>query len=576
MTESRLTTTSGGEAQQEKILLVLLPYWTPQIPPLGISCLKSYLQNHGFETKTVDVNIEKDFREAYDKYFQLLRTHIPAKERGNFVNIGHDVWRNHMMAHINHTDEEEYFSLVEVLVERIFFRSITREQVMELEGAVVGFYRVLERYFLDLLEKEKPTVLGLSVFSGNLPASLFAARLAKQHNPETMVVFGGGIFANQLGEGTPNLETFLENSSAVDHVIMGEGELLFLKLLQGELPRSQRVFGLQDISFQTLDLKAVDIPDFSDFNLLLYPHLSHYASRSCPFQCNFCSETAQWGKYRRKDAAQLVDELIKLYRQYGTQLFLLGDSLLNPIVDSLADELIKAGVSIYWDGYLRVDKKVLETDNTMHWRRSGLYRARLGVESGSQRVLDLMTKKITTEQIRLALASLGYAGIKTTTYWLIGYPGETEEDFQQTLDIIEEMKNDIYEAEGNPFIYFYKGQILSDTWQQEFRCYTLYPEKFSDMLVTQSWAIDCDPSREVVYDRVRRFVAHCRRLGVPNPYTMKEIYDADERWKKLHKNGVPSVVDFKNGFTCIDEHKSVREFSHVKSIASEDGDFLLD
>ena len=80
------------------------------------------------------------------------------------------------------------------------------------------------------------------------------------------------------------------------------------------------------------------------------------------------------------------------------------------------------------------------------------------------RAMILISTKITTEQIKSAVASLAKAGIKTTTYWIAGYPGETEEDFQQTLDLIEEMKNDIYEAEANPFWYYLNALVKSDEW----------------------------------------------------------------------------------------------------------------
>jgi radical SAM superfamily enzyme YgiQ (UPF0313 family) len=113
-------------------------------------------------------------------------------------------------------------------------------------------------------------------------------------------------------------------------------------------------------------------------------------------------------------------------------LFLLTDSTLNPIAAELSKEISKSGVSIYWDGFLRADRHVCNPENTLSWRQGGFYRAMLGLESGSQRVLDLMAKRITVQQSEAALASLAYAGIKTTTFWLFGYPGETEQDFRMT------------------------------------------------------------------------------------------------------------------------------------------------
>ena len=86
---------------KEKILLVLLPFWTPQIPPLGISCLKGFLQARGYPVSTVDVNVEDQFKELDHWYFDTLKTYIPPNKRGNFYNIGHDLLQNHMMSHIH-------------------------------------------------------------------------------------------------------------------------------------------------------------------------------------------------------------------------------------------------------------------------------------------------------------------------------------------------------------------------------------------------------------------------------------------------------------------------------------------
>jgi hypothetical protein len=79
------------------------------------------------------------------------------------------------------------------------------------------------------------------------------------------------------------------------------------------------------------------------------------------------------------------------------------------------------------------------------------------------------------------------------------------------------------------------------------------------MLITQTWILDCEPSREDAYQRMNRFVQHCNQLGIPNPYSMIEFYQADERWKKLHKNAVPSVVEFENKDTYIDENKTIKK-----------------
>lgn len=570
---TNLATNESAQAIEGKILLVLMPFWSPLIPPMGIACLKSFMRDHGYDVKNVDVNNESHLRELYHSYFETMARYIPKEKQGNFYSIGQDVLRNHLMAHYNKTDEDQYNELVETLVYQSFFSDISRDLVAELNGIVETFFTRLEDYFLDLLKKEQPAVLGFSLYNGTLPATYCALKLTKKHFPHIKTVLGGGIFADQLAEGSPNMDFFLEKTKdCVDYVIIGEGEHMFLKLMRGQLPTGKKVFSLKDIGWQTLDIHKASLPDFQDFNLEFYPNFASYTSRSCPFQCSFCSETVQWGRYRKKSGKQIVDELTSLHHRFGEQLFYMSDSLLNPVLNGLAEEFIKSDLALYWDGPLRADKHICDQESALKWRRGGYYRARIGMESASQRVLNLMGKKITVAQMRDAMASLAHAGIKTSTLWLIGHPGETEADFQETLDFIEEYRDYFYDAEPTPFWYHLKGQSNSDEWYKA-ESVLLYPETAADALITQTWVLDCEPSREVIYDRLNRFVAHIRRLGIPNPYTLQEIHAADVRWQKLQKNAVPSLVDLKNKELYIDECKGIKEASTIKSPIIHDGNW---
>jgi radical SAM superfamily enzyme YgiQ (UPF0313 family) len=526
----------------KKILLMLLPFHPPLIPPLGPACLKSFLTPQGYDVKTVNANRDEGLNESYTNYFDVLARYIPPGKQANFYNIGNEVLRNHLMAFSNRTDPKEYTELVRQLVGKTFYCEFADELVGELDKIVSDYYIRLENYFLPLLVREKPDVLGLSVFKGTVPSSLFVFKLAKDTCPDILTVMGGGVFADQLSYGSPDLQFFMEKTPYIDKIIIGEGEHLFLKLLQGELPQSRRVYTQEDIQPHLVDVTGVPVPDFSDFDVDYYPYLANYTSRSCPFQCSFCGETVMWGKYRKKKPGQMAGELKELYEKYHRRLFLLCDSLLNPTMSELSKSLIKADVPVYFDGYLRIDKAVCDIRHTMQWRQGGFYRARLGVESGSQRVLDMMDKKISVQQIKDGVAGLAFAGIKTTTYWIAGYPGETEADFQATLDIIEEMKDNIYEAEANPFWYFLNALVKSDEWAGH--CELLFPGSARDMLILQTRFLNIEPSPEERYNRLNRFVRHCSRLGIPNPYSLSDIYNADRRWKRLHNNAVPMLTDF--------------------------------
>jgi radical SAM superfamily enzyme YgiQ (UPF0313 family) len=559
---------------KEKILLTILPYWDPMIPPMGITSLKTFLQNHGYTVKTVDLIVKKECLEFYKDYFDTLRECIPIEKQGNFNNIGHDVLQNHMMAHQNYTDEQEYVELVKILIYKSYYAEAPDPYVRKLNKIMEDFYVMLKDYFLGLLEKEKPDVVGVTAYKCTVPASLFVLKLTKEKYPQIKTLMGGGTFNETHAPDSPNFEALLKTSAGyLDKIILGPGELLFLKYLQGELPPDKQVYTKADINGRILQFPELDIPDFSDLDMEKYPCLAATASASCPYQCSFCVASKVGGPYRPKEPKQTVDEMIRMYKKYGHQLFFMTDSLLNPTITDLANEFIKSGVSLYYDAYFRVHDDAGDIQNTLLWRRGGLYRIRLGTESGSQRILEKMDKRITVEQIKATVSALAYAGVKTTTYWVIGHPGETEEDFQQTLDLVEELKDDIFQAECNYFLIHYSKQASEEEWQKHIQL--LYPEKALDMLVFQFYtpSAGMEPSREETFRRVHRFEAHCRKLGIPNPYSYQSHAEADKRWRKLHKNAVPPLLEFMKKDKYINENQNIKVPTLSKNVRTNDDDF---
>lgn len=558
-----------GTNGTKKILLMLLPFWDPQIPPLGISCLKSFIQQNqkGYRIETKDANIVESFREIHVKYFDTVKRNIPENKTRHLYNIGYEVLRNHTLAHLNYKNKKGYIQLVKSFIFNTFFSTVDDRLVHKLVRIIDDFFIQFRKYFLHILESERPSILGLSVYSDTLPVSLFAFKLAKEKNPDILTVMGGGIFSSELSLNSENFEFFLKKTPYIDKIIAGEGELLFLKLLRGELPQSQRVFTLKDIENKTVPISSPVLPDFSNLDLQHYMQMANYTSRSCPFQCNFCVEKVYWGHYRKKEPKRIVEELALLYKTYGYQLFLMCDSLLNPVITGMSQEFLESDIPLYWGGYLRADKQVCDTENTFLWRRGGFYRARLGIESGSQRMLDLMKKKISIQDVKDAVSSLALAGIKTTVMFVIGYPGETEADFQESLELVEELRDDIYEADCNPFWYFKGGQVNSPRWKDEDKSIPLYPEDARDIIILQAWQLDCPPSRQEKYSRVNRFLEHCHKLGIPNPYSLDQIYHADERWRKLHKNAVPPIITFQSRKNA-QESDYIDECRHIKNLVA--------
>ncbi|MCP4155360.1 MAG: hypothetical protein GY757_46975, partial [bacterium] len=158
---------------EDKILLLFLPIWPPQIPPLGIACLKGYLQPHGYTVKIGDANTAESLSGTDGKYFEILTEIVPPEKRGNFYNVGREVLHNHLMALTRRKDEQTYRELVKQLIAKTFYIEAAEEEIQRLHTELETFFNNLEHYIQQRLEEEKPALLGLSVNRGNLAASLF-------------------------------------------------------------------------------------------------------------------------------------------------------------------------------------------------------------------------------------------------------------------------------------------------------------------------------------------------------------------------------------------------------------------
>lgn len=510
-----------------KILLVKPPYFTPWTPPLGISILKSYLEQHQYSVRCFDFNTDAELWGMHHKYFSIIQTLEDVS-----INDGYSkLWwilNSHMLAYANGADADACARVLEAVIP---LYGIKRD-----DGVIKALLPLVERFFLrlgesiDELDLADYSVVGTSTYSTSLGASLFLLKKLKDKYPHLTTVMGGGIFADDLALGSDNLDTLIEQYPYIDHVVLGEGELLFLKLLRGELAH-KRVISLADLKGTTLQMSDVPSPDFSDMNLDNYYHLTIEGARSCPFQCSFCSETIQWGDYRKKPMDLFAQQVIELAEKNGNNSFFMGDSLMNPYILQFANEMLERRAGILYDGYLRADKPVTHRDRVMTWAESGLYRVRLGIESASARVLDSMDKMTTPKVISDALKTLANAGIRTTTYWIVGFPGETQEDFEETLEFIRENHRFIYELEAHPYYYYPYGQIGSRLHE----CRSLYPSTVTDIIKFKVWdIIDCKPTRDERYERLRRVSELASSLGLPNIYTMADRYKAEDRWLLLH------------------------------------------
>jgi radical SAM superfamily enzyme YgiQ (UPF0313 family) len=242
-----------------------------------------------------------------------------------------------------------------------------------------------------------------------------------------------------------------------DYGVCGEGEWAMLELAGGEYRP-----GLAD-------LDELPLPAYHLLDMNAYRHNDRYidatimATRGCPYSCRYCYHIFGKG-VRFRGVDKVIEEIVLLRDKYGAKHFLFGDECMTvrkSFVRDLMKELKK--LDITFEAYARVD--TVDADVLTWLRDAGCVLLGFGLESGSQRMLDRMDKKVTVEQMResFLLAKQYIPNVSGT--FIVGYPGEDEQSIIETLIFMKSI--DYYRAPfhlspypGTPVFEDNKDKIL--------------------------------------------------------------------------------------------------------------------
>ena len=160
-------------------------------------------------------------------------------------------------------------------------------------------------------------------------------------------------------------------------------------------------------------------------------------SRGCPYSCDFCVAPIHQGhKFRERSAKALVDEIERTYREHGIEYFYLwGDTVTLNVksFSAFCDELIARKLPIHWFGNARADN-LTDPAFVHRLRRAGCWMLALGIETESEDVRKDMVKRLESQKIEAAFRNMRDAGIKSFAFFIFGYPGETLETMNQTVE----------------------------------------------------------------------------------------------------------------------------------------------
>ena len=239
--------------------------------------------------------------------------------------------------------------------------------------------------------------------------------------------------------------------------------------------------------FLSAPFPAWDLLDLSRYRLPLTnsPYVIVETSRGCPYSCDFCVAPIHQGhKFREKSAKELVDEMERGYREFGLTFFYLwGDTVTLNVktFSAFCEELIARKLPVQWFGNARADN-LTDLDFVKRLRQAGCWMLALGIETESEETRKDMMKRLEGKKIRAALANMRQAGIRSFGFFILGYPGDTRESLDRTIDYAIDLDPDFvnfYPAVPYPGTELYakakrEGLLASEDWSRmEYSYYLL-------------------------------------------------------------------------------------------------------
>jgi len=344
-------------------------------------------------------------------------------------------------------------------------------------------------YTLEDVERElrsfNPDIVGVTSVTPSIYEAYKVAETVKKVNEDCIVVLGGP-------HATFTSKQTLKECKHIDIIVKGEGEAITKELIE-KIEKGASLNEVKGITFRKQNeiigteprpfVKDIDVIPFPSWELIpmhLYKfngvkYATMLTSRGCPFKCSFCSSSKLFGGYwRGRSPKNVLEEMKTLYEKYSIRNIEFIDdtfTLNQERAERICDEIIREGLDINWGASSRVDtlsKKLVEK-----MKKAGCWIIFLGIESGSQKILDAIGKRITLEQVKKAVKILKDAGIQVLGSFIIGFLQDTKETIKETIKFAKSLNLDYAEFS---ILTPYPGTLIYD-----------YAKK-NNMLLTEDWS----------------------------------------------------------------------------------------
>jgi anaerobic magnesium-protoporphyrin IX monomethyl ester cyclase len=492
-----------------KVMLLFPPHWTPAMPHLALPTLTAYLRAHDVEVIQRDLNIEVFDAILTRDYLKQTVTHLrqdyaPQAERWHGRHVVPS--RERLQWALDHgpTLADQIEDAVNVVRSGAFLDGPTGVQaffsiVQGLDVASLPFYPALlslssytppypvdrsrnllravrdpeYNMFLDLLrrmvipdiKRKQPDIVGISIPTlEQMLAGMTLAYLIKEARLACHVTVGGPHIT-MLREELPRAPTLFD---LFDSAILFDGEVPLLRLAEtldegGDLAQVPNLIYRDDDRIRATQclpptkITHLPVPDFDGLPLERYltPSLvlPLQTSRGCYHgKCAFCN--VGYGgpsPYRQLAAERVVEHMLALKKRYGVRHIFFADEAITPrnLRDTSA-MLKEAGNPLYWCGCVRFEK-ALTRDILDNAAQSGCCMLLFGLETASEPVMECMAKGTQLKHMSRILCESTEAGIWNHTFFFFGFPGETINHAQETVNFIFEHKHAIHSASPGAF-----------------------------------------------------------------------------------------------------------------------------
>lgn len=395
------------------LTLVASPRTANHMPSPALAALKPCVENAGFACHTIDLNIElyTDLKNNFEQ-FKEIDTYFQTDLR--------------------------YLSQDEIDLSPLL------KQKQTLTKKSLELYKEHLNKWADYIISLKTDWIGVSVLSVN--SVLYTADLCEVLKEKTKCkIMLGGPGVSTFGiSGASNFGEFMIATKLADAYISGEGERSIVALLKGE-----KYDGYQQID----NLDELPDPDYSDFDFSKYSNKNQAVaitgSRGCVRNCTFCDIKSAWKHYRYRSGKSLAKEIANHYKNFGSTEFYFTDSLINGSLkafEEFLDAMVEAkqqGIiseQVMWSGQF-ICRPIHQF--TEEWfekmKIAGAKQLHIGIESGSESVMHDMGKKLSNDDIDFTIRMLTKYQIQCDMLMIVGYPTETEKDFNETLSLLDRL-----------------------------------------------------------------------------------------------------------------------------------------